>query len=160
MSYQEILDKIKNDLDKIREYFEGQLMEIRAGRLSIGLIENIKVDCFGSILALKQIASFSNPSPREILVQLWDKSYSENVIRAIEKGNLDLGIRVEGNSIYLSAPSLTEDSKKNLIKVLNQKKEETFQNVRHIRDKAWKEIQEGFQKGELGEDEKYKGKDK
>lgn len=160
MSYQEILEKIKPDLEKAQENFKSQLMEIRAGRLTIGLIEDIKVDCFGSILPLKQLGAISFSSPREILVQLWDKSYIESVVRAIEKRNLGLGMEVEGNNIYFSAPPLTEDSKKNLIKVLNQKKEEIFQNIRHRRDRAWKEIQEGFQKGEIGEDDKYRGKDK
>ncbi len=160
MSYQEIIEKIKPELDKAQESFKNNLMEIRAGRLSTALIEDIKVECFGQVLPLKQLGAISTSSSKEILVQLWDESYVEAVVKAIEKRNLGLGVRIEGNSIYLSAPPLTEDSKKNLVKVLNQKKEETFQTIRRIRDRAWKEIQDAFQKKEIGEDDKYKGKDK
>jgi len=160
MSYQEIIEKIKPELEKVSDSFKNQLMEIRAGRLTTGLVENIKIECFGSILLLKQLGVISVPSPREILVQLWDKSYIEGVVRAIEQKKLGLGIRIEGNNIYFSAPPLTEETKKNLLRFLNQKKEETFQNIRRMRDMAWKEIQEGFQKKEIGEDDKYKGKDK
>jgi ribosome recycling factor len=160
MSYQEILEKIKPNFENVVDLFKGELQKIRANRVSAALIEDIKVDCFGSILPLKQLGAISIPSLREISIQLWDKSYVDSVVRAIEKENLGLGIRVEENKIYLSAPPLTEETRKNLIRVLNQKKEETFQEIRRIRDKAWKEIQEGFQKGEIREDDKYRGKDK
>ncbi|MDI6883429.1 MAG: ribosome-recycling factor [Patescibacteria group bacterium] len=159
MEYQEILDKIKPELEKIQEYFKSQIMEIRAGRISFALVEEIKVDCFGSVLPLKQLGAISG-SGKEIIVQLWDKSYVEGVVRAIEQRKLGLGLRVEGNTIYLSAFSLTEESKRNLLRVLNQKKEEISQSIRHLRDKAWKQIQEGYQKGEIREDDKYRGKDK
>ena len=160
MSYQEILDKIKPELEKNLDFFKKQLMEIRAGRLSSGLIENIKADCFGQELPLKQLGIISTPSHNEISIQLWDKSYIEGVVQAIEKRKVGLNVRIEGNNVYLSVPPLTEEIKQNLIKILNEKKEESFQNIRRIRDKAWKEIQERCQKGEVTEDDKYKGKDK
>jgi len=160
MDYNEIIEKIKPDLQNLVNYFKEEVLKIRAGRLSPSLVEDIKVECFGSVMSVKQLGAISTPSFREILIQLWDKSYVEQVVRAIEKANLGVGIRIEENNIYLSAPPLTEEQRKNLIRVLNQKKEQVFQSIRKIRDKAWKEIQEGFQRGEIREDDKYKGKDK
>lgn len=159
MSYQEILDKIKPDLEKTLKFFKEQLKEIRTGRVSTALIENVKVDCFGSVLSLKQLGAISVPSPQKILVQLWDKSYLELVVKAIERENLGFSINIDNNNVYLSAPPLTEENKKILIKLLNKKKEEIFQNIRRLRDDGWREIQEGFQKGEIREDDKYRGKD-
>lgn len=159
-SYQEILEKIKPDLEKVIENFKNSLVELRAGRLSPALIEDIKADCFGQKFPLKQLGAVTTPSQKEILVQLWDKSYVESVVRAVDKKNIGLGVRVDGNSVYFTAPPLTTEAKKNLIKLLAQRKEESFQNVRHIRDKVWKEIQEGERKGEIREDDKYRGKDK
>ncbi len=159
MSYQEILDKIKPNLEKALEFFKEQLKEIRTGGVSAGFIENLKVDCFDSVLSLKQLGAISVPSPQKILVQLWDKSYLEQVIKAIEQENLGFSINIDGNNVYLLAPPLTEENKKILIKFLNKRKEEIFQNIRHIRDDGWKEIQDGFQKSEIREDDKYRGKD-
>lgn len=160
MNYQEIIEKLKPKLQSIVEDFRNEIQKIRAGRLTGALIENIKADCFGQKLSLLQLGTLSNLSPREICLQLWDKSYLEEVVRAIEKENLGLSLRVEENKIYLSLPPLSEETRKNLIQLLNQEKEKTFQEIRRVRDRAWKEIQEGFQKGEISEDDKYRGKDK
>lgn len=160
MSYQEIIEKIKPELQKAQEYFQEQMLHIKAGRIGISLVEEIKATCFGQELFLKQIGSVSNYSSKEILVQLWDKSYVESVMQAIERKKLGFGVRVEGNNIFLSFPPLTEETKWDLVKILNEKKENVFQNIRRIRDKAWGEIQDVCRKGEIREDDKYRGKDK
>ncbi|MBU2578669.1 ribosome-recycling factor [Patescibacteria group bacterium] len=160
MSYQEIIEKIKPELQKAQEYFREQMLQIKAGKIGISLIEEIKVNCFGQELSLKQIGTISHYSPKEILIQLWDKSYVENVISAIEKKKLGFGVRAEGSSIFLSFPPITEETKRDLVKILNEKKENIFQNMRRIRDKAWGEIQDCCRKGEIREDDKYRGKDK
>lgn len=160
MGYPEIIDKTKPELQDIVDSFKNEIQKLRAGRLTVALVEDIRADCFGSLLPLKQLGAISSPSLREISIQLWDKSYIESVVRAIENEDLGLGIRTDENTIYLSSPPLTEEARKNLTRVLNKKKEETFQSIRRVRDKSWKEIQDGFQKGEIREDDKYKGKDK
>jgi len=160
MLYQEIIDKIKPDLEKTLDFFKNQLLEIRVGKLPIALIEEIKVDCFGSTLPIKQLGVVSVSLPRGISIQLWDKSYVEGVIKAIEQRKLGLGIKIDGNNIHLSASILTQDSKKNLIKLLNEKKENIFQRIRSLRDKVWKEMQESFRKKEIKEDDKFRGKGK
>ena len=159
MTYQEILDKITPDLDRLKQDFKTQLLEIRAGRLSPALIEDIKVDCFGSELPMKQLGAIS-VTGKEVVIQLWDKSYVEGAVKAIEKKKIGVGIKTDGSNIFLSAPPLTEESKKDLIKILNQEKEGICQEIRRLRDKAWQEMQDRQQSGELSEDDKYKGKDK
>jgi len=160
MDYNQIIEKLKPNLQSIIDNFKSEIQKIRAGRLTGALIENIEVECFGQRLLLKQLGAISNPSFREICLQLWDKSYIDEVIRAIERENLGLSTRIEDNKIYLTSPPLSEETRKNLIQILNQKKEESFQEIRRVRDKAWREIQEGFKTGEIREDDKYRGKDK
>lgn len=160
MSYNEILEKIKPKLQENEINFKNHLSEIRGGRISVSVIEEIKAECFGQKLSLKQLGSVSNTNPKEIIVQLWDKSYIEPVVKAIKQRNFDLGIRTEENNIYLSIPPLTQESKQVLIKILNEKKETSFQIIRRIRDHIWKEMQEDCQKGEISEDDKYRGKDR
>ena len=158
MDYSEIIKKIEPNLQETVNAFKRELQKIRAGRLSPSSIEDIKANCFGQELPLKQLGSISAPSPRNLIVELWDRSYVEGVVGALEGSSLNLGIRVDDNKVYLSNPPLTEDLKKDLIKILNQKKEEFFQSIRRQRDKTWKQIQEEAQKGEISEDGKYKGK--
>lgn len=160
MTHQEIIDELKPNLDKSVDEFKQELMKMRAGRLSPASIEDITADCFGSMLPIKQLGAISSPSPRELLVQLWDKSYVDGVAKAVELAGLGLSVRIDGVNMYFSAPPLTTESRESLIQVLNKKKEEVFQELRKLRDKAWKNIQEGFQAGEIREDDKFKGRDK
>lgn len=160
MTYQEILDNIKPELEKEHSAFKEELMKIRASRLSPVLIEDLKIECFGTVCPLKQLGAISVASFKEVMVQLWDKSYVEGVTRALDQGDWGFGIRVDDNKIYLTAPALTEDTRKNLIKVLNQRKEESLQNFRRLRDKAWSALQDGFRDGTVREDDKFRGRDK
>ncbi|PIU16585.1 ribosome recycling factor [bacterium (Candidatus Gribaldobacteria) CG08_land_8_20_14_0_20_39_15] len=160
MIYQEIVDKTKADLQKAVEDFKAEVAKLRSNRLSPALLEDIEVNCFGSFMPMKQLGAIANGSPRELMVELWDKSYVEGVVKAVEQAELGLGVRIDDKIVYFSAPPLTEETRQNVIKMLDKKKEEAFQVLRHFRDKAWKEIQETCQKGELREDDKFKGKDK
>lgn len=160
MSYQEIIDKIKPDFQSAVDEFKTELLKIRSSRLSPAMVEDIKADCFGQLLPLKHLGAISNASPRELLIQLWDKSYVEGAVAAIERESLGLSVRIDGHNVFLTAPALTEESRQHLIQLLNKKKENVFQEIRHLRDKAWRSIQDGFQLGEITEDDKYKGKDK
>jgi len=160
MTHQAIIDELEPDLEKAKNEFKEELMKLRSGRLSPASIEDITADCFGSMMPIKQLGAISSPSPRELLVQLWDKSYVDGVAKAVELAGLGLSVRIDGVNMYFSAPPLTAESRENLVQVLNKKKEEVFQELRKMRDKAWKNIQEGFQAGEIREDDKFKGRDK
>ena len=159
MNYQEILNQIKPELDETFSNFQQVLREIRIGRLASSLIEEIKVECFGSIMPLKQLGLVS-VSDREIVVQLWDNSYAEAVVKAIDQRKMGLSIRPEGKTIYLYSPPLTEESRKNLLRVLQTEKEKIYQELRRSRDNLWKKIQESERAGQISEDDKYRAKDK
>ncbi len=160
MEFQEIIDSIKPEIEILLTDYKQELMKLRTGRLSPALIEDIEANCFGSMLPLKQMGSISSVGQRELLFTTWDKSYVEGAVAGIEQAGLGLSMRIDGTNIYLTAPALTEDSRKNLVVVLNKKKEEFFQDLRRLRDKAWKVMQDKGQTGELREDDKFKGRDK
>lgn len=160
MNYQEIIDKIKPDLQSLVEFLEGELMKIRTSRLSATLIEDIEVEVAGTKMPLKSLGAISSRSWREILVEPWDKSYVEPITKAIQNADLGLSPVLEKDTIRLSVPPLTGERRKDLLRVLGEKTEDTHQAIRKIRDKAWKEIQQGYQKSEIREDDKYKGKEK
>jgi len=157
--YQEIINNIKPELDKVIIFFERELAKIRAGRASASLVEDIQVECFGQKFPLKQLGAISTPEPRKILIQPWDNSYIEPIMNALSRSGSGISPVVDKDLIRISIPPLSEEYRKDLILLLSQKMEEAKRTIRHWREMAWDEIQEGFRTGEIREDDKYRGKD-
>jgi len=160
MSYKEIIEEIKPDLDRAIVFLEGELSKIRTGRLSPALFEDLMVDCFGQKLPLKQLAAISIPEPRQIVIQPWDKSYIPAIEKAIRDGKVGVSPIVDKEIIRVSFPSLNREHREDLLKVLSEKKENSRKTVRHWREDAWRKMQDEFKDGEISEDDKFKGKDK
>jgi ribosome recycling factor len=159
-NFQEIIDKIRPELDKVISFLERELSKVRVGRPSISLVEDIEVECFGQKFPLKQLGAISSHESRQILIQPWDDSYVDPIVKAISQSNIQVNPIVDGNSIRISFPPLTEEYRKDLTRLLSRKMEDARQTIRHWRQVAWDEIQESFQEGDISEDDKYRGKDK
>lgn len=157
--HQEIINKIKPELDKVINFLERELSKIRTGRASPFLVEDVVVDCFGQKLPLKQLAAISIPESKQILIQPWDKSYIEGIVRALEKTGVGANPIVDKETIRINLPPLTEDYRKDLVRLLSEKQEEARKTIRRWREEAWAEIQEGFKQGKIREDDKFKAKD-
>ena len=155
----DIIKKTKTELDKIVSFFEKDIASIRTGRATSSLIENIVVDSYGSKLPLKQVASINIPGPRIITVSPWDKALTVSIEKAIAQSDLGVNPISDKDVITISLPPLTEEFRKNLTKILNEKGEEARISLRKVREDFWKKIQEGFKNGEVREDDKFKGKD-
>ncbi|KPJ57280.1 ribosome recycling factor [Parcubacteria bacterium DG_74_2] len=159
MEYKEILNKIRPELEKAINFLERELGKIRTSRASTSIIEDIEVDCFGQKFPLKQLALISTPERRQILIQPWDQSYIEGISKALESSNLGISPIVDKNLIRLNLPPLSEEYRKNLLKIVSERKEQTKRTIRHWRGVAWDEIQEKFREGKIREDAKFKAKD-
>lgn len=157
--YKEIINKIKPEIEKVLSHYRGELSKMRTGRASPSLVEDSQVECYGQLLPLKQLATISLGDSRSILIQPWDKSILPAIEKAISSSNLNLNPIVDGDKIRIQLPSMTEENRKNLVKILKEKMEEARVSIRRWREKAWEEIQEGFKKGEIREDDKFRGKD-
>ncbi len=157
--YKEIIDKIRPELDKVINFLERELTKIRVGRVSIPLVEDIEVECFGQKFPLKQLGTISSPESRQLLIQPWDNSYLEPILKALSQSNLGMAPIADKNSIRISLPPLSEEYRKDLLRILSGKMEDARKTIRHWRQGAWDEIQEGFKTGEVREDDKYRGKD-
>ncbi len=159
MEYKKIVEKIKPEMEKAVDHFSNELKKIRADRATPSLVEDIVVDCFNQRLPLKQLAAISCPEQRQILVQPWDKSYTKDIIAALQKSESSLSPVVEGSSIRIVLPPLTEEYRKDLLKLLSEKKEDARVALKRVREEAWREIQEKTNSGEITEDEKFKAKE-
>jgi ribosome recycling factor len=110
-------------------------------------------------MPLKSLASVTLQGSRQIVIQPWDKSYLESIEKSIHQSDTGLSPVVEKDLVRVNFPSLTEEFRKDLLKLISDKKEEARKTVRKWRDESWKEIQDKFREGEIGEDEKFKAKD-
>jgi ribosome recycling factor len=159
ISYQEIIKKIKPECEKVISFLEKELQTIRTSRVSPALIENVEIEYFGQKFRLKQLAAISVSGPREITLSPWDNSYFEPILKTLEKKSLGGSLSVEKNVIKIIFPPLSEEFRKDLLRVLSEKKEQARQKIRKLREEAWGKIQTAFREGKLSEDDKYKGKD-
>ena len=156
--HKEIIDNIKPDLDRAIEYLKSELGKLRIGRATPAMVEDLEIECYDQTMSLKQLANIS-VQPRLIIVQPWDKKVLENIEKGISKSSLGLTPTVDGEVVRINLPPLTEEKRKELIKILNEKTEEAKISIRHKREEAWKEIQEKEKEGEIREDDKFRGKD-
>jgi len=155
----EIIEKIRPNLDKSIEHFKEELNQLRTGRASTALVENLLVDYYGAKSPLKQVASLSTPEPRMITISPWDKDNLVSIEKAIRESQLNLQPNNDGQVIRINIPQLTEERRRDLIKVLNQKAEEAKIVVRKVREDAWEEIQKLEKSGKISEDDKFSSKE-
>jgi ribosome recycling factor len=158
--YTEILNDKRPEFEKAIEHFTGELSQLRTGRASSALVENLLVDYYGAKSPLKQVASISIPEPRMIVISPWDKGSLVNIEAAIRESQLNLNPMNDGQVVRITIPALNEERRKELVKVLNQKTEDAKISMRRIREEIWDEIQELEKSGKIREDDKFIGKDK
>ena len=132
---EEIFKSTEEDMKKAVQYFKNEIAGLRTGRASTALVEEIKVDYYGSKVPIKQLASISVPEANQIVLQVWDKGAVELVEKAIIE-NLNITPQKQGNVLRLTLPPLTEERRKELVRMLHKMAEEARVAVRNIRRDA------------------------
>ena len=158
--YKEAIEKRNPEFEKALEHFKSELSQLRTGRASAALVENLPVDYYGAKSPMKQVASISVPEPRTIMISPWDKGALVSIEAAIRESQLNLNSNNDGQVIRVNIPALNEERRKELVKVLSQKSEDAKISIRRLREEIWEEIQEMEKTGKIGEDDKFIGKDK
>ncbi len=156
--YKELIDNLKPELDKAIEFLHKEFMKIKTSRATPAMVEDIEIDCYDQKMPIKQLANIGAPQARLITIDPWDKSILPELERGIRQ-NSSLSPVVDGEIIRINIPPLSEDQRKEYVKIINDKTEEARISVRLHREKVWKEVQEMERKGELPEDDKFKAKD-
>jgi len=153
------INQHKKEFEKVIEHFKGEAGSIRTGRATSSLVDEISVEHYGGRYQIKELASISIPEPKTILIQPWDKSAVESIVKAIKNSNLGLNPISDGQGVRLVMPALTEERRKEFIKLLGQKAEEAHIAVRRIRGEIWDDVQEKEKSHAVSENEKFKVKD-
>ena len=148
--------QIQESLNKIKQDFSQAIASIRGSRPTPALVENIKVSCYGGKSLLKNIASISIQLPKTIVIEPWDQSLREAISKAILSSSLSLTPNTNGNQILLFLPALSQERRKELIKLIGQEKEEARIKLKQMREEFLSQIKKSFQDKEITEDEKYR----
>jgi ribosome recycling factor len=155
----DVLADAKNRMGKAVEALSKELATIRTGRAHPGLIEHVRVDYYGAPTPLNQLATISVPEPRLLTIQPWDRQSLGAIEKAIYKADLGLNPINDGNIIRLAIPQLTEDRRKELVKVVHKKVEEGRVAVRNVRRDCHEELRRLQRDKEISEDAQYRGQD-
>ena len=131
-----IMSDTKARMFKSYTELENSLSQIRSGRATPGLVDDIKVDAYGDSMPISQLAAVSIPEARSITIDVWDKSIVQEVEKAIQKSGRNLNPQNDGTFIRINLPDLTEDRRKELVKVAKQKVDEFKVSIRNIRRDA------------------------
>lgn len=147
--FQQLGERMKKTVELLAKDYAT----IRAGRANPALLEKVFVDYYGTPTPINQLATISVPEPRLLVIQPWDKSILPQVEKAILKSNLGITPASDGNVMRISIPVLTEEKRKDLVKTVSKKAEETRIAIRNIRREWNEKIKNGEKKGEISEDE-------
>ena len=123
-------------MDKSIQSLKKDISTLRTGRANTNMLDTIKVDVYGQLMPIDQIATVSVPEPRLISIQVWDKSNTTLIDSAIQKSELGINPQIDGQIIRLRIPDLTEERRKDLIKVLKNMGEKGKIAIRNIRREA------------------------
>lgn len=156
--YQSELKHMREQMEKTVEHFKNETASLRTGRASPALVEGIMVEYYGQTVPLVHIASISAPSSQMLVIQPWDKNALEPIQKAIVQSPLGIAPIADKDIIRLSLPSLTEERRSGLIKLLDQKVEEARIAIRQEREEAMRKVQKMKEEGTLREDDFFKAK--
>jgi ribosome recycling factor len=142
-------EKMKKAIAHLRD----EMGAIRTGRASPALLNRITVDYYGTTVPLNQLASFSVPEPRQLLVQPFDRNAISSIEKAIQSSDLGITPSNDGNVIRLSFPPLTEERRRELVKLLHQRAEEGRVAVRNVRRHHKEELERLEHEGAISQDD-------
>ncbi len=139
-----------------KEWLVREYGAIRTGRANPVLLDSVKVQAYGSLTPLKQVANVSVEDARTIRVAPWDMGLVKDVERAITQADLGVGVTADSAGVRVTVPELTAERRTQLVKVAKQKLEEARTTVRIARDEARKSVQESERAGEISEDDRFR----
>ena len=156
----DLLTDANRRMDKSVEATAHEFTTVRTGRASVALLDRVHVDYYGQKTPLKQLATINVPEPRMLTVQPYDPSSIKAIERAIQESDLGLTPSNDGKMIRLPIPQLTEERRKDLVKVVRHLAEDGRVAVRNVRRDVMHHLKELVRDGEVGDDEERRAEDR
>lgn len=158
MPIRPIIETHKKSMDKALEHLQAELRQVRTGRASTGIIENLRVEYYGSPTPLNQLATLAVPDASMIVIKPFDPGCLKDIERAIKTSDLSLAPIVDGKMIRLNIPPLSEERRTQIVGQVKQMGEQTKVALRNIRRDANRELDEMEKDKQISEDDREKGK--
>ena len=155
----DVLLEIEDKMDKAVGALRADLLTIRTGRASPALVEKLRVEAYGSIMPLNQMATIAVPEPRLLTIRPWDSSMLGVIEKAILKSDLGLTPSNDGKIIRLAIPPLTDERRRDLAKMVSRRVEEARVAIRNLRRDGLKELGDLEKDKDISEDDFYKAKE-
>jgi ribosome recycling factor len=153
------ISELKAKLARSTDHLKDDLSQVRTGRATPVLIENIPVEAYGAKMTVKELGSINVPDAQNLTVSVWDKGLLSAVASAIRESELKVDPVVDGNVVRVPVPTLTEERRREFVKIVSSKVEEAKNSMRNIRQDAMKDIDKEFADKSIGEDEKFSRKE-
>ena len=149
----EILLTADDKMDSSIEAFRRELNGVRTGRAHPSLIETLPIDYYGAMTPLKQLGTINAPEARMLTIQVWDRGAVQAIQKAIQASDLGLNPAIDGQTMRLPIPALTEQRRKELVKLLHAKAEDARVAVRNVRRHAHDELRKTEKDGDVSQDD-------
>ena len=146
----------KTEIKKTEEWLRHEYSSLRTGRASPAVLDTVKVEAYGSISPINQIASMSVEGARMIRIMPWDTSLFKAIEKGIQIADLGLSVTVDDTGLRVVFPELSTERRRALGKVLKQKLEDARITIRNEREKVWKDIEKKEKEGHITEDDKFR----
>jgi ribosome recycling factor len=153
LSVDDILLEAEEKMSKTEHVLQNELTGVRTGKASPALVENIQVEVYGSHMRVRELAGITTPEPRTLAIQPWDMASIHPIEKAIQKANLGLNPAIMGKVIRLFFPELSEERRKEFVKIVHKMTEDAKVAIRHVRRDAMDLLKKGKDGGKIPEDE-------
>ena len=153
MALDDILFEAEEKMTKTEEVVQHEFSGVRTGKASPGLVENIQVDVYGSMMRIRELAGITTPEPRMLLIQPWDATTLHPFEKAIQKSNLGLNPMVDKKFIRIVLPELSTERRQEFIKVVKKMAEDGRVAIRHVRRDALEALKKDGKAGGVTEDQ-------
>ena len=140
-------------MKKAFDVFNSDMASLRTGRANVSMLDIIRVDVYGQKMPINQLANISTPEPRLLTVQVWDLNNVQLIDSAIKKSNLGINPQIDGQLLRIPVPSLTEERRKELKKIMGGLAEKAKVSIRNIRREANDSLKKSLKDKEISEDE-------
>ena len=153
MPSEEVIKICTSKMKKAFEVFSHDLASLRTGRANVSMLDIIKVDVYGQMMPINQLATISTPDPRTINVQVWDQNNVTLIDSSIKKSKLGINPQIDGQLLRIPIPSLNEERRTELKKIMGEQAEKAKISIRNIRREANDSLKKDLKDKKIGEDE-------
>ncbi len=154
-----VIDDCMDRMHKAVDHLKGEFSAVRTGRATSSLVEKLRVEFYGDQLTLQQMAGFSVPEPRMLVINPYDKSAVKAIEKAIQSSDLGITPNNDGSVIRLVFPELTEDRRRELVKVVRHRAEDARVAVRNVRRESRRDLEDLAKAGDLSDDDVKRAED-